>query len=169
VVHVADSERKAELIQLVVLLILVAVFYFIVIPAGVVDPSGQGLDEGLPPSFSPRLAAIVAAGLMLLRVLWLIAAGDGSVAAGDASAEPVVITGRTFMGIGAALLFAFALVPYLGFLAGGALLILILLLLMGERRVGLLAACPVLVMAGIWLLFERLLSVRLPAGGLFGH
>jgi len=69
--------------------------------------------------------------------------------------------------MGAALIFAAVLVPKLGFLFGGAILLPVLLGIMGERRPAQLVVYPVLVLLAVWLLFEKLLSVRLPLGMLF--
>ena len=56
----ANSKKLAELSQLGILLGIVAIFYFIVIPFGILDPEGMSLNDGLPPSFSARLVAILA-------------------------------------------------------------------------------------------------------------
>ena len=47
-------------------------------------------------------------------------------------------------------------------------MILALLLVMGERRWLYLAGQPPAVMGLIWLLFDQIFSIRLPAGMLFG-
>ena len=69
-----------EILQLVILLGVVAVFYFFLIPAGVTDPEGYGLDQGLPPSFSPKLVAALAALLMLVRLGKLLLNREAAVA-----------------------------------------------------------------------------------------
>lgn len=167
------TEHKPELAQLALLMALDAVFYFAVIPAGIVDPEGFGMDEGLPPSFSARLVAALAALLMLGRAARLVLMGASTPASGDEAGEsgggePVAITERSLLAIGATLVFALVLVPQLGFFVAGALLMPCLLLVMGEIRISRLVLYPAGVLALVWLLFERLLSVRLPPGALFG-
>lgn len=161
------------MLQLLVLLLLDGLFYFLVIPAGIVDPDSFGMDEGLPPSFSARLVAALAGVLMLGRLAQLLAGGGGLGPGSDAPApgmdseERVAISARSVAGMGAALIFAAVLVPKLGFLSGGAILLPVLLGIMGERRPAQLVVYPVLVLLAVWLLFEKLLSIRLPLGMLF--
>ena len=58
---------KAEWVQLTILLLADVLFYFLIIPGSIVDPDNFGLDEGLPPSFSPRLVAALIAVLISFR------------------------------------------------------------------------------------------------------
>ena len=55
-----------------------------------------------------------------------------------------------------------------GYYLGGVCLIAVLMVVMGERRRVSLAWQPVAVMALIWLLFDRIFSISLPPGLLFG-
>ena len=161
--------RNSELLELGCLLASLSLFYFLLIPLAVSDPQDFGLDQGLPPSFSPRLVAILAAVLMLFRVIrLLLATQDLSYAEPtDEDDTSASFSPRTIAGMAAAALFALVLVPVLGFLLGGAVLVLSLLVIMGEYRPTVLVLHPLLVMLAIWALFERLLSVRLPPGLLF--
>lgn len=157
------------MLQLGALLALDAAFYFLVIPAGIVDPVGLGMDDGLPPSFSARLVAILAGALMLGRWVQLAVRGEEPIPTGnddDIAGDRVTISLRSVAGILAALLFAGLVAPALGFLPGGALLILTLLLVMGERRLPRMLVATGCVMLLVWLLFEVLLSIRLPGGWL---
>jgi hypothetical protein len=163
------------MLQLAVLLVLDGVFYFLVIPAGIVDPDGFGVDDGLPPSFAARLVAVLLAGLMLVRLARMLGGGDrdDDAVSGapnpEAGGEPVRISLRSVAGMGAALLFAGVAMPQLGFLLGGAVFLAVLLAVMGERRPTRLVVYPALVMFLVWLLFEQLLSIRLPVGLLFAE
>ena len=49
------AEVRNETALLAVLLVADVLFYIVVIPAGISDPAGFGLEEGLPPSFSARV------------------------------------------------------------------------------------------------------------------
>ena len=171
----ANQARRVELFQLALLLLLDAVFYWLVIPTGIVDPPGYGLEQGLPPSFSARLVAVLAAALIMVRIIWLWTHGDkalaltGPMEASDPGNFEVVISRRCLVGIGLALLFATVLAPYLGFLLGGALLLPALLITMGERRPLALLLHPCIVLFMVWLLFEKLLAIHLPLGRLFSQ
>jgi hypothetical protein len=173
------NARQVEFFQLGLLLFAVLIFYLIVIPAGVADPEGYGMDEGLPPSFSPRLVAWLAAGLMVGRLLQLALRGADPVGRGGAAnvAEPdnegfdgqdsATLSMRAIIGVVIALIYSLGLVPYLGFIISSGLLMPALLLAMGERRIVPLTVYPAIVVLAVWLLFEQLLAIRLPPATLF--
>jgi hypothetical protein len=172
---------RTELFQLGLLLLADALFYFFVIPAGIVDPEGMNLDQGLPPSFSAKLVAVLAAMLMLARVAQLIvferSGSEGAVfdnderAEVDADVEPaqVGLPVRGLAGIAAGLTFAYVLTPIFGFFAAGLLLLIVLLRILGETRPMSLMVPPVIVTVMVWALFEQVLSIRMPVGMLFGE
>ena len=157
-------QPRREILLLCGLLLADAVFYFAVIPYGIENPEGFGLDQGLPPSFSAHVAAILMALIIGVRLVSLLI--GGGVAAPDEEAG----TGswlRNAAGIGVALVFAFVLVPLAGYYIAGICMILALMMVMGERRRLYLVGQPVAVMGLIWLLFDRIFSIRLPTGALF--
>ncbi|MBT5266869.1 MAG: hypothetical protein HOL85_18675 [Rhodospirillaceae bacterium] len=174
-----NIETRAELGQLLALLGLDAVFYFVVIPAGIVDPDGFGIDQGLPPSFSARLVAILAAALMILRcgqLIFMKTNAEGAIASsgGDVPGSELDLdqpseglATRSLAGMAAALIFAFAIVPAIGFFPAGYVLLMILLRVLGETRPVKLLLPPAMVMVLVWVLFEQLLSIRMPVGMLF--
>jgi hypothetical protein len=156
-----------EILQLVILLGVVAAFYFLIIPASVIDPDGYGMDQGLPPSFSPKLVAALAALLMLVRLGKLLLNRGAAVASSITDEEDDLSTGlprRGLMGMAAALLFSQILIPVLGFYIASGLLLFGLLAVLGERTAIRLIGFPLIVMAVVWGLFGQLLSIRLPAG-----
>ena len=156
-----------EILQLVILLGVVAVFYFCLIPAGVTDPEGYGLDQGLPPSFSPKLVAALAALLMLVRLGKLLLNREAAVASSITDEEDDLSTGlpvRGLMGMVAALLFSQILIPVVGFYIASGLLLCGLLAVLGERTAIRLVGFPLIIVAIVWGLFGQLLSIRLPAG-----
>lgn len=173
------GEARVELFQLAVLLVGVAVFYFAIIPASIVDPPGFGLKQGLPPSFSARVAVVCAAVLMLYRVGFLMLsrqdrADFGSVDAGeqaeieaDRDNVPEGMPVRGLIGMAAALVFAYLAVPLIGYFSAGFLLLAGLLRLLGETRIRSILLPTTAVMFLIWVLFEKLLSIHLPVGLLF--
>ena len=174
-----NIETRAELGQLLALLALDAVFYFVVIPTGIIDPDGFGLDQGLPPSFSARLVAILAAGLMLLRcgqLMFLKTSAEDAMASPGGDAPEIGLDldppseglpTRSLAGMAAALIFAFVIVPAIGFFPAGYVLLMVLLRVLGETRPVKLLLPPAMVMALVWVLFEQLLSIRMPVGMLF--
>ena len=161
-----------EILQLIVLLVVVAVFWFVIVPAGVVDPEGYGLDQGLPPSFSPKLVAVLATMLMAFRLAQLLLNKDAAVEASITDEEDDLSSGlprRGLTGMAAAIVFSQIMIPLVGFYLASGLLLSGLLATLGERTALRLVVFPALVVAVVWLLFGQLLSIRLPSGMLFGE
>ncbi len=156
----------AEWVQLSVLLLADAVFYFLIIPTSIVDPANFGVDQGLPPSFSPRLIAALVALLIIVRAGKLYFGKAVSEPADDED-EHVRLPVRALIGMAAGLIFATVLIPLVGFYISGAVLLVALLWVLGEKRPTRLAAFPACVVLLIWALFGQLLSLQLPAGMLF--
>ena len=174
-----NTKNRAELCQITVLLVAVSGFYFLLIPTGIVDPEGMSVAQGLPPSFSARLVAALATGLMLARCvqLFFFRQSEASNMTGRADAIPEIsgeptdrIKGppvRGLLSMTAGLIFAYVMVPMIGFFPAGLLLLVVLLRVLGETRPLFLVLPPVVVTIMIWALFEQLLSIRLPDGSLF--
>lgn len=172
----ATRSTRREAIEIVVLLLAVLGFLAVVVPAGIVDPPGFGFDQGLPPSFSAYLAGALAAVILLGRLLQVGLGRTGGVVPVDAGPDQLGADDETAVsrplhslaGMAAAVLFAAVLIPVLGFYAAGWTFLVAVLLLLGERRPLFIAVPPLLVMALVWGLFDRLLEIRLPVGLLFG-
>lgn len=165
------AARRTEVFELLFLLGVVALFYFVTIPAGITDPDGFVLDEGLPPSFSARLIAVLAALILLARLVRLGFFPTSALAPtkDDATVEPAsefstLLTRRVWIGVVVSLVFAFVLVPVFGFAIASVLTIGVMLFVLGERSRLRLVLFPLLVTTGVWLLFGQLLSVKLPEG-----
>jgi hypothetical protein len=161
---------KAEWIQLTVLLVADAFFLFLIIPTSIADPENFGIDQGLPPSFLPRLVAALVAVLIIIRVLQLYfgSASSHPDALPHDNTEPHVgLPVRALIGMVASLLFATTLIPAIGFYAAAAVLLVVLLWVLGEKRLTRLTLFPAIVTLLIWGLFGQLLSLRLPLGTLF--
>ncbi|MDF1790706.1 MAG: tripartite tricarboxylate transporter TctB family protein [Thalassobaculaceae bacterium] len=170
-----SAEIRSEILLIAVLLAVDILFYVVVIPYGIADPEGFGLDEGLPPSFSAKVAAGLLALVMIVRLitLWFrpqAAQAAGAVLAddGEDGGEPVRVSLPNLIGIAAALVFAYLAVPVLGFYLSGFLLLAGLMRVMGETRWLVLLWQPATVVFLIWGLFDRIFSINLPAGVLFG-
>ena len=172
-----DSALRSEALLLAIILAADAVFFFFLIPVGIIDPDGFGLNEGLPPSFSAKVVAGLIALVVLIRVARLardpgLPAADAKNAAEDAASETESVpeTGwRTTLGAGTALVFAFAAAPLLGYYIASFFLIAILMRAMGETRWLRLLGQPAIVVGMIWILFDNIFSIRLPVGILWGE
>ena len=166
--HLRFRSSKAEWVQLSILLFADAVFYFLIIPTSIVDPTSFGVDKGLPPSFSPRLIASLVALIIIIRAGKLYFGKTSRELIDDDDAEAQVrIPVRALIGMAAGLLFAIVLIPLVGFYISGAALLVALLWVLGEKRPTRLVAFPACVVFLIWALFGQLLSLQLPAGMLF--
>ena len=173
-----DTNNRAELCQIAILLVAVSGFYFLLIPSGIIDPEGISLTRAAT-KFLARLVAALAAGLMLARCGQLILYGR-SVAfnktnhadealeiSGDAAERTKGPPVRGILSMAAGLIFAYAMVPMIGFFPAGILLLFVLLRVLGETRPLFLVLPPIVVTTLVWALFEQLLSIRLPDGSLF--
>ena len=169
----SDALARREISLLLALLAADALFYFVVIPNGIADPDGFGVDQGLPPSFTARITAFLIAAILGARLFQLLV---NPAAAEPAETDPgngivPIDRGsglRNFAGIVCALVFAFVLVPLIGYYLASMSMIAALMLVMGETRWPFLVGQPLAVMGLIWLLFDRVFSIKLPAGWLFG-
>jgi hypothetical protein len=128
------------------------------------------LDQGLPPSFSPKLVSGLAVIIMLFRLVKLIInpSVDSEKITLETDESPSrVLPVRGLIGMAAALVFSQLLIPVLGFYIASILLMVGLLKILGEKSIMKIIFVPFLVVAGVWLLFAQLLSVRLPYSLLF--
>ena len=168
-----DALARREIVLLCGLLLADAAFYFIVIPNGIADPAGFGLDQGLPPSFTARVVAILMAVIMALRLVRLMLqpdlANSAEVDPADGGVAVETATGlRNLAGIFCGLVFALALVPLAGYYLAGVCMVAALMFVMEERRWPYLIVQPLAVIGLIWALFDQVFSIRLPSGLLFG-
>ena len=113
----------SEILQLAILLALDALFYAVIIPVGVSDPEGIGLDQGLPPSFSARLIAVLAALLMGFRLARLLLGKNAAIVSTIADEDELSVgfPKRGLMGMATALVFSLLAVPFAGFYIASAL------------------------------------------------
>jgi tetrahydromethanopterin S-methyltransferase subunit F len=163
----ADS---VEIVQLAILLVVVAVFYNFIIPYSIIDPEGFGLDQGLPPSFSPKLVSSIAVTIMLFRLGSLLITPSIDTEKVTIENDDGLSSGlpiRGLMGMAAAVVFSQLLIPVLGFYIASVLLLIGMLKILGEKSIMKIVFFPLLVVAGVWLLFAQLRSIRLPSSLLF--
>ncbi|MGI9479820.1 MAG: tripartite tricarboxylate transporter TctB family protein [Hyphomicrobiaceae bacterium] len=168
-----DALARREIWLLLALLAASAIFYFFVIPNGIADPDGFGIGQGLPPSFTARVAVILIGVILGVRLIQLLVnpaaatiepSDPGTAAVSTESGSGL----RNIGGIACALAFAFALVPAIGYYLASTAMIAALMWVMGETRWLYIFGQPIAVIGLIWLLFDRIFSIKLPVGWLFG-
>ena len=153
---------RPESIAISSLLAAAVVFGLWVLPLGIgLGAAGDG--TGLSARFMPQLATMA----MVLALAWGLY--RSFVETGSADEPGRDQEGRVRIPIGGLLIcLAFAVIGFdlVGFYVGGICMAVLLAVLLGERRPWVIVLFPTLLMAGIYLLFEVALSVRLPKFGL---
>lgn len=170
---IKDAPARREIWLLLALLAAGVLFYFIIIPNGIADPDGFGIGQGLPPSFTARIAVILIGVILAVRFIQLLLnPAAAHVEQSDPGVATVSTEGgsglRNIAGIACALTFAFALVPAIGYYFASIAMIAVLMRVMGETRWLHIISQPVAVIGLIWVLFDRVFSIKLPVGWLFG-
>lgn len=168
-----DALARREIWLLLGLLAGSAIFYFLLIPIGINDPDGFGLGQGLPPSFAARVAVILISVILAARLIQLLAnpaAAHVEQADPTSAGEPSESASgkRNLIGMACALIFAFALVPAIGYYIASIVMIATLMWVMGEVRWQYIIGQPVAVIGLIWVLFDQVFSIKLPVGWLLG-
>lgn len=161
---------RFELLLIAVLLPLVAVFAFWYVPASIEVPGGFGSGSEISPRFAPYLIATLMAVAMLARVLQLVWLGAqsrlrevpddrGGVGTTEETTRGAIVnlTG---------LVYGFVLIPLAGFYLASFALMSFLVHRLGERRPMVVVLIALATVAFIYVLFEQVLSVRLPRGAL---
>jgi hypothetical protein len=162
-----SADRLYETRLLGILLMLVAVFALWVIPSSVEDPEGFGYAEGLAPSFTVYLVAALAATILALRLIRVLRGMGAENAHSDVASEEIPDSQkRSMIIIGSCLVFAFLLIPFLGFYISSFAFVAFLAIQMGEQRVMVLTALPAFLIAGVYVGFELGFTIMLPRGDL---
>lgn len=162
---------RFELGLIAALLVAVAAFAFWYVPLSIDVPQGFGADSEVSPRFAPYLlaglmAAAMAARLVALGAAWARGALD---AVPDDIADRFGTPEETRRGVvlnALTHLYGFVLIPVAGFYVASFALVGYLVRRLGERRVWMALFVGVACAVFVYLLFDRLLSVRLPRGAL---
>lgn len=161
---------RLELLLIAVLLPTVAVFAFWYVPLSVDAPQGFGADSEVSPRFAPYLLAALMAAAMVGRLLQLLWHGiRGRIASLPDDTAYVGTPRETRRGVvlnALAVAYGFVLIPILGFYVASFGLTMFLVHRLGERRLALAGVIAFGCVLFTYLLFEQLLSVRLPRGEL---
>ncbi len=169
-----EAAARREIWLLFVLLVAGAILYFFVIPKGIADPDGFGIGQGLPPSFTARVAVILIGLILSVRLIQLLV---NPAAANIESSDPIdaaIPTEnsaglRNVTGIVCALIFAFILVPTIGYYFASIVMIAALMWVMGETRWLYIIGQPIAVIVLVWVLFDQVFSIKLPVGWILGE
>ena len=160
---------RLELWLIALLLPSVALFALWFVPLSIDAPQGFGADSEISPRFAPYLLSTLMAAAMTGRLVQLgLARMRGRLDdLGDDLTEELGTAEETKRGIVlnlASNLYAFAMIPILGFYVASFALTAYLVRRLGERRLWMAGVIAMATIAFTYLLFERLLSVRLPDG-----
>lgn len=148
--------EKADLAGGVLLALLGVLLIFVVIPLD----TEEGMYFGLPPTFFPTLLSV---GLTLLAVALAAKAWIRLRAGGPRQPAPLRLRNLLMFGISGALVVAGAvIIDFFGMIAGGPLLIAVLMLFLGERNVLRILATATLPVAAVYLLATYVLQAPLP-------
>jgi len=161
---------RLELILIAIFLPLIALFAFWYVPLSIDEPKGFGSDSEISPRFAPYLLAALMAAAMIGRLLnlgliWL-RGGIDDLADDLTEIGTPTETRRGLVLNSVATLYGFILVPVLGFYAASFALTTFLVHRLGEKRLLVVAAVGVASVVFTYLLFDELLSVRLPRGAI---
>lgn len=165
--HFRGDGRRQEAVVTLLLVVLALIFLLLVIPAGI----GVGFSVSASPG-TPRLVPqLASAGMILALLCGLVAilrnpaAEQGTdVPAGDALPDEAEATGawRPVTVSLACLLTATWGFVWFGFYVGSAMLMVVLKLLLGERRPVPLLVVPLLTVLCIYVLFELGFQINMP-------
>ncbi len=163
------AHLRLELWLIAILLPLVALFALWFVPLSIDAPQGFGADSEISPRFAPYLLAALMAAAMVGRLIQIgVASARGTLGdfADDLTDElgTAEETKRGMVLNFAANLYAFALIPILGFYIASVCLTTYLVRRLGEKRLWMSVTIAVAAAAFTFFLFEQLLSVRLPDG-----
>lgn len=138
--------------------------FFILIPLGVDNPAGVS-HLSLAPDFWPRIIAGVFA---LMGLLMLIHPGPARLPdknTGEAAAPTAGPERLLRLAVVLAVLFGFYfLIPFLGMVAPGMVLIWVLMRFAGERRLRLMAAVAVATPLLLYFFFTQVAGIPIPLG-----
>ncbi len=160
---------RLELWLIAVLLPAIALFAFWFVPLSIDAPQGFGADSEISPRFAPYLLSTLMAAAMIGRFIQIglaLVRGTLDQFIDDLTDELGTAEETKRGGVlnFAVNLYAFALIPILGFYVASVCLTTYLVRRLGEKRLWMSVFIAVAAAAFTYFLFEQLLSVRLPDG-----
>lgn len=158
------SVKSREIIIIAVLLLMTAIFGFVLIPIGIREGFGAS-GAGLSPRFMPELATIgIAIALIfgLIRHLFVAESNEGPDPSSEGGDHPM----RAVIVVTICLFFSVIGFRVAGFYLGGVAMAFSLTMLLGERKLLKVVVFPILILFVIYLVFEFGFQIRLPKSGL---
>lgn len=148
------------------LLLLTLVFGFVILPLGI--GLGFGSDgAGLSPRVLPQVATAGIALALIVGILQSLAAASLPVEVLTTQQPRDRHPLRVLGAITICMLFASFGFPLAGFYIGGAVMVAVLTVLLGVRKVGTVFLFALLIVAAIYFIFEIGLQIRLPKSDWF--
>jgi len=148
------------------LLVLTLVFGFVILPLGIGLGFGSG-GAGLSPRALPQVATAGIALALIVGIIQSLAATSRPVEVlvtqQSSDRHPLRVLGAVMI----CMLFASFGFPLAGFYVGGAVMVAVLTILLGVRKVGTVFLFAILIVAAIYLIFEIGLQIRLPKSDWF--
>ncbi len=157
------SKLNVNMICGISLLIICAVVYLLIIPNFIVKGGGA--------QFMPRLSVVVTA----IFSLWLFSIGLRERKLGVHDVEEAAMIDKMDLGSGESSKVVFLMIiwgahmfllPFTGFYAGSALAVAVSMILLGKRSLRGFLLWTVMAILFLYLVFEKLLQLRLPKGAL---
>ncbi len=159
------SEKSREIATIAGLLLVTAIFGFVLIPIGIREGFGSG-GAGLSPRFMPELATIGIAVALIFGLVKKFLAAESGGAANAVSENDDGDPMRAVIVIAICLFFALIGFRVAGFYLGGVVMAASLTALLGERKILKVVVFPILVLLVIYVVFEFGFQIRLPKSGL---
>jgi len=153
-----------EKLLIIGLLCLTLFFVFWVIPNSIIDPENFGIKDGLPPSFAAYLVGLLTLFTLAFQFINIfILKKNNNVRSGIDIFSKKNLS-RSFNIILICLLYSFLFIEYLGFYLGSFIFIIILSLLLGEKRFFILSLFPTFLIFFVYVGFNLGFSIFLPEG-----
>jgi len=157
------TTRQRDLVAAALFIVVALLIVFVAIPYGVKEPKKVKF-AALSPSYYPRIVSfcLLGFGIILFAQRALFNASSESLNTADTSSSDFSRL-RLIWVIGI-LLFYYVTLPFLGFVLSSALVLLVLLLLAGEKSPAALVALPIALPLGLYFFFTKIASIPIPAG-----
>jgi len=152
---------KRDLLSGVSFFTIALLVLFVAIPFGVQEPKKIKF-AALNPSYYPRLVCyclLIFGALLIARQIFIKGKNLVEAEAGDSKINPLYM-----LAIVAILAFYYLTLPYLGFVLASTIVLLVLLLLAGDRNIVALSLIPLLLPISVYWFFTKVANIPIPAG-----
>ena len=139
-------------------------FIFWIIPKSIIDPLNFGIKDGLPPSFSAYLVGFLIFFTLIFQYINGIILKKNNDFQNESLFFSREIFKRSLNIIIVCLVYSFLFIEYLGFYLGSFIFVIILSLLLGEKRFFILSLFPTFLIFFVYVGFNLGFSIFLPEG-----